>query len=95
MLIRLVVQKDGLQVALERTDVALCLRRLVHHPHVLGHRGLAANLVLALLALQLRQSEELLCLVKAKDVFQVIVQGVPEVIWFFCNKKMRLKFTLW
>ena len=82
MLIRLVVQEDGLQVALERTDVALCLRHLVHHPHVLGHRGLAANLVLALLALQLRQSEELLCLVKAKDVFQVVVQGVPEVIVF-------------
>ena len=83
MLIGLVVQEDGFQVALERTDVALCLRRLVHHPHVLGHRGLAANPVLALLALQLRQSEELLCLVKAKDVFQVVVQGVPEVVVFF------------
>ena len=95
MLIRLVVQKDGLQVALERTDVALCLWHLVHHPHVLGHRGLAANLVLALLALQLRQSEELLCLVKAKDVFQVVVQGVPEVSGFLCNQNIRLKFTLW
>ena len=95
MLIGLVVQEDGLQVALEGTDVALCLWRLVHHPHVLGHRGLAANLVLALLALQLRQSEELLCLVKAKDVFQVVVQGVPEVIVFLCNQKIRLKFTLW
>ena len=87
MLICLVVQEDGLQVTLERTDVALCLRRLVHHLHVLGHRGLAANLVLALLALQLRQSEELLCLVKAKDVFQVVVQGVPEVIVFCVIKK--------
>ena len=88
MLIRLVVQEDGLQVALERTDVALCLWRLVHHPHVLGHRGLAANLVLALLALQLRQSEELLCLVKAKDVFQVVVQGVPGVTGFVCVIKI-------
>ena len=95
MLIGLVVQEDGLQVALEGTDVALCLRHLVHHPHVLGHRGLAANLVLALLALQLRQSEELRCLIEAKDVFQVVVQGVPEVIVFLCNQKIRLKFTLW
>ena len=71
MLIRLVVQEDGLQVALERTDVALCLWHLVHHPHVLGHRGLAANLVLALLALQLRQSEELLCLVNLLHIYPV------------------------
>ena len=64
-------------MALEGTNITLCLRSLVHNLHVVRHCRLTAHSVVALFTLQFGPSEKLLCFVKAKDIFLVVVQGIP------------------
>ena len=74
------MEKNGLEVAFEGTDITFCFRRLVHNLHVVCHCGLTAHSVVALFTLQFGSSEKLLRFVKAKDIFLVVVQSVPEII---------------
>ena len=80
VLIRHVVEKNGLQIALEGANITLCFRGLVHNLHVVRHCRLTAHSVVALFTLQFGPSEKLLRFVKAKDIFLVVVQSVPEII---------------
>ena len=80
VLIRHMVEENGLQMALEGTNITLCLRGLVHNLHVVCHCRLTAHSVVALFTLQFGPSEKLLSFVKAKDILLVVVQSVPEII---------------
>ena len=84
------VEKNGLQMAFEGTNITLCFRGLVHDLHVVRHCRLAAHSVVALFTLQFGPSKKLLSFVEAKDIFLVVVQSVPEII---INVKLKVDLS--